>query len=147
MGVQYRFDMTVDPEPRGVTRVAPARDNGEPLGLRWARSDWLMGYVWHRLPCRRNHDVPPMRRGEAAEWVAQGARHGERRFKRGAKFKRRIAWTRRCLVSVFGTHLHWDTKPQDKCRSWGSFRGTTKVINVDAFSRMRSQYRAKKRKW
>lgn len=155
MGIQYRFDMTVDPEPANVKRVAWIRMDGQPIQpdapastaqvvmqLGGWRRDW--GTVWHRYPCRRNRDMPPLlRRGES------GALFGERRRKRGAKFKHLITrGSKKCPISIYGTHFHWNTKPEDKIRSWGSLRGETKVVNLDAFQRMRTQYRAKRhRRW
>jgi hypothetical protein len=130
--IKYRYNMSIDPEPMHTQRVqvwVAAREN------EWNEHAYL-GDIWFRVNCNmRVSGVvygrwPKIRIGRSHRSVP----------------KSQWRWERSIHRALCGEtdHSHWYNG--DRYRPWGNFRGhTTTVIDLDAFKRMRSMYRAKKK--
>lgn len=126
--IRYRYNMSVDPEPTNVRRVQTIHDSDE-----YGR---YMGDIWTRDNCHKNVGGfvygPPNR-------LRIGRSHRslpKRQWRRERDFPRQL-----CRPD---DHIHWYNG--DRHRAWGNFRGHTgEVIDVDAFSRMRTMYRRRHR--
>lgn len=129
--IRYRYNMSVDPEPLRVNRVQVIRDYDED-----EQHHHYLGDVWTRDNCKKQVGGfvygPPNR-------LRIGRSH---RSLPKQQWRRERNWPR--ALCRPDDHIHWYNG--DHHRAWGNFRGHTgEVIDLDAFRRLRSMYRKRRR--
>lgn len=136
--IKYRYNLNLDPEPVSVDRVQVVSDREPDNEFPYLIPKYF-GDVWWRVNCHQK--VGGFVRGRIRH-PRIGRSH---RSVSKKQWRRERDWPRTlCRAGRESHHGHWFNG--DRYRSWGNFRGYIgMVIDIDAFSRMRTMYRRRRK--